>query len=112
MAQVSAAQSNYLFSRFLEIAEFDSKKGKITVVDDTSEANITYIGVAKRASRGDQPVWFITKLDENATNPSFTNTIMTVLTSDAMVIWDNRLFLPYNAEVFNSFDLTFDETFG
>lgn len=112
MATVSATQGNYIFSQLLEIAKFDSKKDKITVLDDTSEADVTYVGVAKRPAKGSDPVWFITKIDENANNSIFPNTIMTVLTSDPKAIWNNRLFIPYNAEKYASFDLTFDETFG
>jgi hypothetical protein len=112
MAQVSAAQSNYLFSQLLEIAKFDSKKGKITVLDDTSEVDVTYVGVAERPAKGSNAVWFITKIDESAENPLFIDTVMTITTSDPKVIWDNRLFIPYNAEVFETFDSTFDETFG
>lgn len=112
MAQVSAAQTAPLLNRLIEIANFDSKIGKITLVDDTSIPNVTFVGVAVRGSRGSDKVWFITKIDEDASNSLFPDTPMTVLTSDPRVAWDDRLFIPYNAEVFNSFDLTFDETFG
>lgn len=112
MAQVSAAQNNYLFSQLLEIAQFDSKKNKITVLDDTSEVDVTYVGVATRPAKGNNAVWLITKIDESAENPLFPDTIMTVTTSDPKVIWDNRLFIPYNAEKYETFDTTFDTTFG
>jgi hypothetical protein len=112
MAQVSAAQMAPLLNKLIGIAEFDSKKDKITVVDDTSEADVTYVGVARRPAKGSDKVWFITKIDENASNSLFLNTNMTVLTSEPKVAWDDRLFIPYNAEVYNTFDTTFDTTFG
>lgn len=112
MAQVSAAQGNYLISQLLEIAKFDSKKDKITVVDDTSEVDVTYVGVAQWSARGSDYLWFITRIDEDAIDPVFLNTKMTVLTSAPNVRWDDRLFIPYNAEVYTTFDVTFDETFG
>lgn len=112
MAQVSAAQTAPLLQKLIGIAEFDSKKDKITVVDDTSEVDITYVGVAKRGARGSDNMWFITKIDESANNPAFLDTNITILTSEPRVIWDDRLFIPYNAEVYSTFDTTFDNTFG
>lgn len=112
MAQVSTAQNNNLLSQLLEIAKYDSKRNKITIVDDESEINITYVGVAQRPADGHDPVWLITKIDENASDPLFPNTNITILTSDPNVRWIDRLFIPYNAERFEAFDVTFDNTFG
>jgi hypothetical protein len=112
MAQVSAAHNNLLLSQLLEVTRYDSRMGKVTIVDDTSETDVTYVGVAHRGAEGSQCVWEITKIDESAEDILFDNTNITILVSDPNSCWDNRLFLPYNAKVYETFDSTFDETFG
>lgn len=66
-------------------------KNNSVLVDDTSEANIVYVGVAPVGSEKDQPVWQIKKIDLTSgasiyfanARPSYEN------------IWDNRLSLNY-----------------
>ena len=95
MAQVSAAQTNYLTSQLIEIAKFDSRKDKITVLDDTSETNITYVGVAIRPANAADAVWEIRKIDESSTDVSYTDSSLIITTADPKSVWDDRLIISY-----------------
>ena len=95
MAQVSAAQGNYILSSLLELAKFDSRKDKVTLIDDTSQTNITYVGVAIRPAAAADTVWEIRKIDETSGNANFTDTSLIVTTSDPKSIWDDRLIISY-----------------